>query len=75
MRTSGWDGPPIRVVEANGQRYVVDGHHRLEAARRAAIDVPYEVVDPTTVIGPGQWSSLEDIIQDANSVRGNRLRP
>jgi len=75
MRATDWDGPPIRVVEANGRRYVVDGHHRLEAARRAGIDVPYEVVDPATVIGPGQWSSLDDIIQDANSVGGNRLRP
>jgi hypothetical protein len=74
MRTTGWDGPPIRVVEANGRRYVVDGHHRLEAARRAGIDVPYEVVDPATVVGPGQWSSLDDIIQDANAVGGNRLR-
>jgi ParB-like chromosome segregation protein Spo0J len=29
---------PIKYVEANGRRYVVDGHHRLRAARELGID-------------------------------------
>lgn len=39
MRANGWQGDPIKVVEVNGQRIVVDGHHRLAAARQAGIDV------------------------------------
>lgn len=74
MKASGWNGPPIKVVEANGKLYVVDGHHRLAAATQAGIKVPYQVVEPSTVIGPGQWSSLDDIIRDAGSVGPNRIR-
>lgn len=74
MRTNGWQGDPIKVVELNGERIVVDGHHRLAAAQRAGIDVPYEVVGPSTVIGPGQWSSVDDILRDAASVGPNRIR-
>jgi hypothetical protein len=74
MRTNGWRGDPIRVVEQNGQRIVVDGHHRLAAAQRAGIEVPYEVVPPSSVIGPGRWSSIDDILRDAASVGPNRIR-
>lgn len=74
MRTGGWQGDPIRVVELNGPRIVVDGHHRLAAAQRVGIEVPYEVVQPSTVIGPGQWSSVDDILRDAASVGPDRIR-
>jgi len=74
MRTNGWQGDPIKVVELQGQRIVVDGHHRLAAAQRAGIDVRYEVVDPSTVIGPGMWTSLDDILRDTYNVGPNRLR-
>jgi hypothetical protein len=44
----GYDGPPIKVVVGpDGTYYVVDGHHRLAAARKAGLSsVPIEVVDP-----------------------------
>lgn len=74
MRTNGWQGAPIDVVEIQGHRIVVDGHHRLAAARIAGIDVPYQVVDPATVIGRGQWSSIDDILRDTYSVGPDRLR-
>ena len=74
MRASGWQGDPINVVELQGRKIVVDGHHRLEAARRAGIDVKYQVVDPSSVIRPGQWTSVDDILQDSYSVGPNRLR-
>lgn len=74
MRTGGWQGDPIKVIEHNGQRIVVDGHHRIAAARAVGIDVPYEVVDPSSVIGPGQWSSLDDILNDSYSVGADRIR-
>jgi hypothetical protein len=74
MRSAGWNGPPVKVVEMNGKRFVVDGHHRLAAAKRAGIDVPYEVVDPRTVIGPGKWKSIDEILSDAMVVGSDRLR-
>lgn len=34
---------PIKYVEYNGQKYVVDGHHRLLAAKRLGLtEVPIE---------------------------------
>jgi RHS repeat-associated protein len=74
MRTNGWQGAPIDVVELNGERIVVDGHHRLAAARRVGIDVQYQVVDPSTVIGPGKYTSIDDILQSTYSVGRDRLR-
>jgi hypothetical protein len=74
MRANGWQGAPIDVVELQGQRIVVDGHHRLAAARRAGIDVQYQVVDPSSVIGPGRYTSIDDILQSTYSVGRDRLR-
>ena len=65
MRANGWNGDPVQVVELQGERYIVDGHHRVAAAKRVGIDVPYEVVDPSTVIRPGKWKSVEDIVRDS----------
>jgi ParB-like chromosome segregation protein Spo0J len=73
-KVNGWQGPPVQVVEVNGKRYVVDGHHRLAAAKQAGIKVNYEVGDPSTVIGQGQWSSVDDIVRDANSVGPDKIR-
>ena len=70
MRQGGWQGDPIKVVEIGGERIIVDGHHRVAAARLAGIEVPYQVVDPATVIGPGQWSSIADILDDAANAGG-----
>jgi len=74
MRADGWQGEPIKVVEQQGDRIVVDGHHRLAAAQRAGLEVPFKVVDPATVIRPGSWSSVDDILRDATTVAPNRLR-
>jgi hypothetical protein len=46
MRQGGWQGAPVSVYEHGGRRYIVDGHHRIAAARRAGLEqVPYQVVD------------------------------
>lgn len=36
--------------------------------------MPYEVVDPSTVIGRGMWNSIDDILRDTYTVGPNRLR-
>ncbi|MBU3131869.1 ParB/RepB/Spo0J family partition protein [Clostridium gasigenes] len=50
---------PIKYVEYNGKKYVVDGHHRLQAAKRAGIgDVPVEKVD-LPYLG---YKTIEDLL-------------
>ena len=44
MKANGYQGAPIKVLESNGERFILDGHHRVQAARRAGIDVPFESV-------------------------------
>ncbi|MEW1614384.1 MULTISPECIES: ParB/RepB/Spo0J family partition protein [unclassified Streptomyces] len=43
MKENGWQGDPISVAKIGDDRYVLDGHHRVAAAKRAGIDVPYSV--------------------------------
>jgi len=74
MASTGWDGPPISVVDIDSNLYIVDGHHRFRAAMRAQVDVPYAVVDPSEVIGPRQWSSVADIHSDWLAVGSDRIR-
>ncbi len=74
MRSGEWDGPAIDVVELNGQRIAVDGHHRLAAAKRAGVDIDFQIVDPESVIGTGAWRSVEDILNAWATAGPNRLR-
>lgn len=73
MRMNGWQGDPIKTIDVDGSLYIVDGHHRVAAARRAGIEVPYQVVDPSSAIARGSWSSLDDILMDADTVGPDRL--
>ena len=50
---------PIKYVEYNGKKYIVDGHHRLQAAKRLGIeDVPVEKVD----LPYAGYKSIEDLL-------------
>ena len=73
MRTGGWKGDPIEVVEHNGKRYILDGHHRVEAARRAGIDVQYEIVGPSEM-AKYRYKSIDDVVRAAAEAGPNRLR-
>ncbi len=45
MAADGWQGDPVSVLEHDGQKYLLDGHHRRAAAIRAGLDqVPYKTV-------------------------------
>lgn len=74
MKRSGYDGPPIDVVVKDGEMFVVDGHHRLKAARMAGLDrVPINVVDDIAA-HPSSWRSVDEVVQDAASVGPDNLR-
>jgi uncharacterized ParB-like nuclease family protein len=73
MRTKGWDGPPIDVVEHQGRYYVIDGHHRLAAAKRAGLETVPVRFDEFTP-RPGSWGSLEELLNDSATVGPDRLR-
>ena len=45
MRSSGYNvNHPIEVVEHNGQRYIIDGHHRAAAARQTHTPVTIRLI-------------------------------
>jgi ParB-like chromosome segregation protein Spo0J len=44
MKETGWQGEPISVAKIGDDLYVLDGHHRVAAAKRAGIDVPYRIL-------------------------------
>ena len=50
---------PIKYVEYNGLKYVVDGHHRLLAAKRLGLtEVPIERVE----LPYEGYSTIEDLL-------------
>ena len=74
MRAAGrWTKDPILVVEHNGQKYVIDGHHRFEAARRAKVEVQYKIASPEEM-ARFTYKTLDDVIRAASEAGPNRLR-
>ena len=73
MRAGGWRGEPIKIIEHNGQRYVIDGHHRLAAARKVGIAVQYETIGPAELARRG-YQSIDDVVRASSEVRPNKLR-
>jgi ParB-like chromosome segregation protein Spo0J len=70
MRAGGWNGPPIKVFEHNGVKYVLDGHHRLAAARQVGLaEVPYESV-PASQLGQYGYQSVDDLLRAASEAFG-----
>jgi hypothetical protein len=73
MRVNGWQGKPIDVFEHNGSKYILDGHHRVEAARRVGIDVPYNSV-PASNLGAYGYKTADEVIQAATEAGPVKLR-
>jgi len=73
MRASGWQGDPIKVLDHNGTKYILDGHHRVEAARRVGIEIPYQTVAPEN-LGQFGYKSVEQVIQATSEAGPVRLR-
>lgn len=75
MKKNGFGDEPLDVIVINGKKYVVDGHHRLAAAKRAGINVDINVKNPNDVFSPGGYQNEEDVVNSAASAGPNRLRP
>lgn len=77
MKANGWSNiERIKVVMVDGKPVVVDGNHRLAAARLAGIDVQYEVVGENWLKENTGWKSIDEVAGDI--AQGNnkfRLNP
>lgn len=73
MRVNGWVGDPIETFVINGERYVINGHHRVAAAMRAGIDVQYRTLSIGELQAYG-YRSADDVISAWASRGPDRLR-
>ncbi|MFF8993344.1 RHS repeat-associated core domain-containing protein [Streptomyces sp. NPDC014983] len=71
-----WEQSPISVVtHEDGTQYVVDGHHRLAAARMANVDA-VGIRDVTDQLNDGGflgYKNMDDVVESASTFLGNRL--
>ncbi|PAZ09310.1 hypothetical protein CLM62_47305 [Streptomyces sp. SA15] len=71
-----WEQSPISVVtHEDGAQYVVDGHHRLAAARMANVDA-VGIRDVTDQLNDGGflgYKDMDDVVESASTFLGNRL--
>lgn len=75
MKTAGkFNKPPIKVVVGpDGTYYVVDGHHRLTAAKKAGLaGVPYEIVDPRSTQFK-DWAEFKRAAANPAAPEGNHV--
>jgi ParB-like chromosome segregation protein Spo0J len=73
MTRKGWSGPPVIVVEYAGDKYVLDGHHRIYAARKAGISVQYRCVNAEQLKDFG-FDSVEQVVIAHAEGGYNRIR-
>ena len=74
MKSNGWQGAPIKVFEHNGARYILDGHHRQQAAMRAGLTkMPYEKV-PAQNLSQYGYNSADEVIRAATEAGPVKLR-
>jgi RHS repeat-associated protein len=73
MQKNGYDDDwPIDVVEHNGSRYIVDGHHRASAARRTHTKVTIVLIKDLAG-HHGAFNALDEVMESADSVGHDRL--
>jgi hypothetical protein len=75
MKKAGkFNKPPIKVVVGpDGTYYVVDGHHRLSAAKQAGLaSVPYEIVDPRSTQFK-DWAEFKRAAANPAAPEGNHV--
>ncbi len=74
MRSNGYVGDSIKVIQSDGRMIIVDGHHRAVAASRTGTPVNVQVVGPESFpMGSGGWQSIDQAIQASQTAGPNRL--
>ncbi|HZF42707.1 MAG TPA: ParB/RepB/Spo0J family partition protein, partial [Sphingomonadaceae bacterium] len=74
MRSNGYVGDPIQVIQSDGRMIIVDGHHRTVAASRTGTPVNIQVVGSESFpMGSGGWQSIDEVIQASQTAGPNRL--
>lgn len=61
------EGAPIKVAEINNQKYILDGHHRTEAAIRSGRNVKYDIVPESGYQSYG-YGSADEILRTASEL-------
>jgi hypothetical protein len=73
MSNVGWVGAPIAAIEHQGEKYILDGHHRCYAARRANIDVHYRLFRLEDLKGFG-YDSIDHVVIAHAKAGPNKIR-
>jgi hypothetical protein len=76
--TFDWDeAGPIFVAKNGDDMYVLDGHHRLAAAKMVGLEeVPIQDVTDQLVSGGFRgYPDMDDVLRSAHTFMGNRLNP
>jgi len=73
MKQKGWIGDPVDVVSHEGNYYLIDGHHRLAAAKRLNIPVPIRIVEDLSS-HKCSWNTVEELVQDSLHAGADKLR-
>ncbi|MEU9038059.1 polymorphic toxin-type HINT domain-containing protein [Streptomyces sp. NPDC048352] len=70
MTRDGWVGEPIEVFEHLNRRYVINGHHRVAAAKKAGIDVQYRSLT-LDEIKAYKYKSADEVVWASIEVGGD----
>ncbi|MBX3473994.1 MAG: ParB N-terminal domain-containing protein [Planctomycetes bacterium] len=68
MKCKGWVGDAIKVYEHDGVLYILDGHHRVAAAKAAGVAVTFEKVTLDEIRKFG-FQTIDDLIGAVSYVR------
>ncbi|MBE1488907.1 LamG-like jellyroll fold domain-containing protein [Plantactinospora soyae] len=75
--TFDWEQSPLSVVRHEGTTYVLDGHHRLAAAKWVGAERVgiRDVTDELLNGGFRGYKDMADVLDTASRFQGNRLNP
>jgi hypothetical protein len=74
MKQGSYSGPPIDVVKDHeGKLYIIDGHHRVAAAKLSGTPVKINIIRDITQ-HHSSYMSLEEVINDSFMVEFDKLR-
>jgi hypothetical protein len=73
MKASGFVGDPVEVFRVRDELYIINGHHRVAAAKAAGIDIPIRELSLEEVQAYG-YKSAEDVVTAWSETAPDKLR-